>query len=99
MDELREIQGKATIELCVRFISDYDNVVQNAREQVGEGSFYRRRTPKDSRIDENLAIREQFNLLRVVDNERYPAFFFHNGCKYVLRIYKENNIGQTSAPC
>ena len=40
VDELREIQGKATIELCVRFISDYDNVVQNAREQVGEGSFW-----------------------------------------------------------
>lgn len=91
VDDLREIQGKTTIELCERFISDYDTVVQNAREQEGMESFYPRRTPKDSIIDENLSLREQFNLLRVADNKRYPAFFFHNGYKYILQIYREDN--------
>ena len=29
----------------------------------------------------------QFNLLRVCDNEKY--FFFHNNKKYILKIYEE----------
>lgn len=32
---------------------------------------------------------EQFNLLRIADNENYPAFFILNGQKYILKIYKE----------
>ena len=33
-------------------------------------------------------IKEQFNLLRVVDNEKYPAFFDYSGTRYLLKIYK-----------
>jgi hypothetical protein len=36
----------------------------------------------------DLTLREQFNLLRVVDNERYPAYFELNGIKYVIKINK-----------
>jgi len=28
------------------------------------------------------------NLLRIVDNEKYPAFFELNGCKYKLKVEK-----------
>ena len=52
-------------------------------------TFYRKRTPSDSCLDINKSINEQFNLLRVVDNERYPAFFKKNNIKYVVKIYKE----------
>jgi len=34
-------------------------------------------------------IREQMNLLRVVDNERYPAFFEWQGNRYYLAIWRE----------
>ena len=37
------------------------------------------------------SIDEQFNLLRVCDNERYPAFFYKDGVKYILKINKEKN--------
>lgn len=88
VDELRYKQGRATIEMCLEFVHGYPDVLSNAAEQSGEESFYPRRRPEDSRLDVNKTIREQFNLLRVVDNEKYPAFFDYHGKKYVLKIYE-----------
>jgi methionyl-tRNA formyltransferase len=59
-------------------------------KQEGESTFYRRRKPEDSELDINKTINEQFNLLRIVDNKRYPAFFIKNGVKYILNIRKDN---------
>jgi methionyl-tRNA formyltransferase len=57
--------------------------------QSGEpGPYMKRRTPEDSRLDPGQTLAEQFDLLRVVDNDRYPAFFDHRGHRYVLRIAK-----------
>ena len=36
----------------------------------------------------NKSIKDQFNLLRIVDDERYPAFFEIDGSKYFIKIYK-----------
>lgn len=86
VDELRAKQGKKTIEMCLEFIKNYSKI--KGTEQSGEESFYQKRTPKDSEININKTIDEQFNLLRVVDNENYPAFFIKDGIKYELRIKK-----------
>ena len=88
LDELREMQADATFRLCDKFIKEYPEVVENARDQVGEESFYRKRTPLDSEIDIHKSLSEQFNLLRTVDNDQYPAFFIYRGCRYNLRIEK-----------
>ena len=31
---------------------------------------------------------ENFNLMRISDNEKYPAYFYLYGKKYVLKIFK-----------
>lgn len=87
IDEIRRVQGQKTIELCLRFLQASHPL--EGTPQEGEESFYPRRTPKDSELDVNKTIREQFNLLRIVDNERYPAFFVLDGRKYILKIFKE----------
>lgn len=46
-----------------------------ARTQNGEASHYRRRQPADSQFEPERYLAEQLNLLQVVDNQRYPAFF------------------------
>lgn len=51
-----------------------------------------KRTPEDSRLDPEKSIAEQFNLLRVVDNSRYPAFFDLNGFRYVIKIQKLESL-------
>ena len=83
---MREAQGNATIELITEVIARYPDI--SGRNQSGEASFYPRRTPKDSELDINKSIEEQFNLLRIVDNNYYPAFFIRKGTKYILKIEK-----------
>jgi len=56
--------------------------------QRGKGSFYKRRGARDSRLDISKTIAEQFDLLRVVDNDIYPAFFKYKGQKYFLKVTK-----------
>ena len=56
------------------------------RPQVGEPTFYRRRSPEDSRIDPARPLAEAFDLLRVADPERYPVFFDHRGQRWRLRL-------------
>jgi methionyl-tRNA formyltransferase len=60
-------------------------------KQKGKETIYKRRGPEDSKLDINKSIKSQFNLLRVVDNQRYPAFFNHKGKKYIIKIYKNDN--------
>lgn len=84
-DDLKKRQGDETLALCIKFIHQYPDI--SAREQTGEPTFYAWRKPDDSKLDVNKTIAEQFNLLRVVDNERYPAYFEYLGKKYMLKIY------------
>jgi methionyl-tRNA formyltransferase len=73
-------------------------LMDHALEIVGSGkpvpqderppSYYRRRTPDDSRLDPSRSIAEQFDLLRVADPQRFPAFFDLRGHRYVVRIEK-----------
>lgn len=87
LDELRHKQGMATIELVMELITMYPDI--NGKSQFGQSSYYRRRTPTDSELNIDKSIKEQFDLLRTVDNKRYPAFFVYQGIKYVLKIEKE----------
>lgn len=89
VDELRSRQAEATLRLCREFVQRYPEIVGRGVGQVGGESFYRRRRPEDSRLDPHKSIAEQFNLLRVVDNDRYPAFFEWKGRRYILKIEKE----------
>jgi methionyl-tRNA formyltransferase len=53
-------------------------------------TYYRKRTPADSRIDPTRSIAEQFNQLRVADSSRFPAFFDHLGHRYFITLSKES---------
>lgn len=86
--ELREKQANLTIQMCKEFIYKYD-LYKNPTPQSGDESFYPKRTPKDSELDINKTIKEQFNMLRIVDNEEYPAFFEIDGHEYLLKIEKK----------
>lgn len=60
--------------------------------QIGEpGVYMKKRSPVDSRLDLNKSIAAQFNLLRVVDSDRYPAFFDYQGRRYLVYVKKVEN--------
>lgn len=86
IDELRAGLARTTLSLCRQFVSRYPFVSGESRPQVGAPSYYARRRPHDSRLDPDKTIREQFNLLRVADPDRYPAFFEYAGRRYEVRL-------------
>lgn len=85
--ELRERQANLTIQMCREFLIDYEKL-STPTKQSGQESFYPKRSPKDSKLDIDLTIRQQFNLLRIANNEDYPAFFEIDGIKYLIKIEK-----------
>ncbi len=86
-EELRSKQGNFTINMCLEFLDNYDTYKLSVK-QIGEESFYLKRTFEDSKLDINKTIKEQFNLLRIVNNNDYPAFFEIDGYKYIIKIEK-----------
>lgn len=86
VDEIRSIQAEKTFALIRRFLAVYPAVT--ARPQRGSPTFYPRRRPGASELNPDKTIADQFELLRVVDNDRYPAFFRFRGHRYLITVYK-----------
>jgi len=86
-DDWRAKQGEVTLKLAKKFITDYQKLVPQI--QVGESNFNPIRTPEDSELDMNKSLSDQFNLLRVVNNQDYPAFFIKDGVRYKLEVSRD----------
>jgi len=89
-EELRNKQADFIVNMCIEFLENYDEY-SIPIHQVGKENFYKKRDPKDSELDIHKTIDEQFNLLRIVDNENYPAFFYKDNKKYILKIEEAGN--------
>lgn len=85
--ELKHAQGEKTIEMVLNFLHNYNSLIPI--KQQGEPTYLKRRTPTDSQLDINKSIKEQFNLLRIVDNNNYPAYFEYLGETYFIKIDKK----------
>jgi len=85
-DEIKHLQGEKTIEMITHYITQYPMI---GNPQLGDPTYYLKRKEHDNELDVKKSIKEQFNLFRIVDNERYPIHFFMNGIKYKLKIYKD----------
>lgn len=90
VDEWRDLQAKSTLELCLEWVDRYKEVVASASPQVGESTYYSRRRKVDSMLDPDRCLAEQINLLRVVDNNSYPAFFYWGDKKFVIQVFAES---------
>lgn len=87
--DLRNKQAESIVKLLINFFKQYPKI--KFKNQKGKSTFNPRRTQKNSELDINKSIKEQFNLIRVCDNEKFPAFFNLNKKKYIIKIYKEKN--------
>lgn len=87
LPEINERLFAAELDLMTRVVGSAGMLSAVAQHGEPEKPL-RRRTSEDSRIDPTRPLADQFDLLRVVDNDRYPAFFDHRGHRYILRIEK-----------
>jgi methionyl-tRNA formyltransferase len=92
VSQWRDKLAESTVKLVKNFVADFPESLKAARVQVGEPTYYPRRRPKDSELDPDRTLRQQFNLFQVVDNDRYPAYFSHNGQEFLLKIFPRRPI-------
>lgn len=86
-DEIHAKLFDAEVALMSWAVDNIDGSLPRPQDS-GPGTYYRKRTPDDSRIDPQRPLAEAFDLLRVADPQRYPAFFEHRGQRYRIRIDK-----------
>lgn len=87
LPEINEKLFTAELSLMTQAVEQFDTI--KPLEQVGDpGAYMSKRTPADSQLDPNKTIAEQFDLLRIVDSQRYPAFFNFRGKRYLIKIEK-----------
>jgi methionyl-tRNA formyltransferase len=88
-DEINQILFEAEIKLMDFAVENF-NKIKPAKQKDTECSYWPKRTPDDSQLDAYKSIAEQFNLLRVCDPKRFPAYFYLDGNKYIVKIEKVN---------
>jgi methionyl-tRNA formyltransferase len=90
LQEINEKLFAAELYLMTQAIEQFE-LIKPMQQDGDPGPYMKKRTPADSRIDPCKSIVEQFNLLRVVDSQRYPAFFDYQGKRYFIKIEKAKN--------
>ena len=89
-DEINELLFAAEIELMDFAIERCGLIAPIDQPDGSAGTYYARRTPQDSRLDIEKSISDQFDLMRVCDPNRFPAFFEIHGHRYAIRLEKIN---------
>jgi len=87
-DEIRYIQAQATIKIISSFLKKYPKLI--SRKQKGQSTFYRRRTPNDSKLNINRSIKRLFNQMRIANNQNWPSYFIYKKKKYIIKIFEAN---------
>lgn len=88
-DEIRKKEASLMIKMILQFLKAYPS--KNCSKQKGKSIFFRKRTPMDSKLDINKSLKKLFPLLRIANNEDWPAFFYYKNKKYKIKIYKYDN--------
>jgi methionyl-tRNA formyltransferase len=57
-------------------------------QTIQNSTYYPKRQPSDSELDPEKTISEQFNLLRVADENRFPCYFYFKGQKFKIILKK-----------
>ena len=87
-DEIRKKQGDQILKILKKFLIKYPNV--KPKKQRGKGNFNKRRSLKTSELNINKSIKQQFNHIRINDNENYPSFFNYKGQNYIMKVFKDD---------
>ena len=88
-DEINSRLFAVTLKLMDFAVENFATAVPRPQPDV-PATYYRRRTPADSRLDPDKTLAAQFDLLRVADPQRYPCFLEHRGARYTVMLKKED---------
>jgi len=91
-DTIRSMQRKV-YELEPQLLSENLELVnentQGTPQQESQSSeFGKKRTPADSEIDPNLTLLQLYDYIRASDPDEFPAFFYHQGYKVCIKLWR-----------
>lgn len=89
-DEINHLLFTAEMDMINYAVQNYALVKPQIQTESEQATYFPKRTPKDSQIDPNKSIAEQFDLIRVCDPNRFPAYFDHLGQRYIVKLEKSN---------
>jgi len=89
--EVNHLLFQAEIKLMNEALVNHEEIEPYQQDTEIEPTYHRKRTPEDSRVDSNSSIADQFDLIRMCDPYRYPAWFELHGQKYKLVLEKMEN--------
>jgi methionyl-tRNA formyltransferase len=87
-DEINKLIFDAECLLMDFAVANFDQVNPVPQNLSIPSSYYPKRKPSDSELNPEKGIAEQFDLLRVCDPARFPAYFRLRGCEYKIRLEK-----------
>lgn len=87
-DEINRLLFEAEVALINFAVDNFGTITPQAQTTETAATYYARRTPHHSQLDPDKSISEQFDLLRVCDPNRFPAYFEHLGHRYILKVEK-----------
>jgi methionyl-tRNA formyltransferase len=89
-NEINHALFEAELQLMDFAVKAYHTVRPKPQSADITPTYYPKRTPADSKLDPSKSIEEQFDLIRVCDPERFPAFFELHGRRYVIRLERRD---------
>lgn len=87
-EEINRALFDAELELMDHAVARFDSITPIEQDAEIKPTYYPKRTVENSRVDPNCSIADQFDLIRVCDPLRFPAFFELRGQKYRLIVEK-----------
>jgi methionyl-tRNA formyltransferase len=85
-NEINHLIFSAELDLLDYAVNNFSVVQPQPQDQSIQPTYYPKRTPNDSRINPEQLLGAQFDLIRVCDPDRYPAFFELHGHTYIIRL-------------
>jgi methionyl-tRNA formyltransferase len=91
-DEINHLLFTAELELIELAVQNFGQFSPKLQTDIEKTTYFPKRTPLDSQIDANKSIAEQFDLIRVCDPNRFPAYFEHLGHRFILKLENSNEL-------
>tara|TARA_Y100000385_G_scaffold280492_1_gene331804 strand:- start:7333 stop:8001 length:669 start_codon:yes stop_codon:yes gene_type:complete len=88
LDTYRELEEKrqtGIVECFRNFLAEFSQGVLVLREQTGASSYHKKRQPINSHLDSTKSLDSLWDSIRICDNINYPAYFYVEGKKIILR--------------
>jgi len=87
-NEINRAVFDAELRLMDFAVENFGTIEPQAQSAHIEPTYHPKRSPGNSQVDPKKSIEEQFDLIRVCDPDRFPAYFEMHGHKYLIRLEK-----------